>query len=379
MYKVKMLKKVTVAFLLVTIVLSALTLSSCGKSDKAVLSVEGVGCTEDMYRYWYIQLKDYYVSNYGITDSMDFWKSQVTNADYTYADFVDNKIATQIDYYLAGNVLFEQYNLESKLKSTWQTICDGIDEEIDDGVNSFGSRAEYDAYLDQKYGIDSSIYRRVKLMEQKFYLAYDYLYNSESGVERATDAEIDAYYTAKYARIKYYMVLKNFEYRLDADGNRVTNSEGSFIQDPLTEKEKQEKVTYAAAVYEAVKNGEDIDTFIKKDYPDILSSAPNGYYLAVSEYYGRLFTNTILDATFGMDIGDTVLCENEDAYFIVQRLSLPAKGYQGVDKDQLSNIGDFAVNEKFDKKFAPIIEEIERDASVCGRYTVVSLLEEKYK
>jgi len=379
MFKKKVFKKITAIILLISLLLSVNALVSCGEKETTVLSVNGVECTEDMYHYWYVQLKDYYVTNYGITDSKDFWNTQVSNADYTYADFVDNKISNQINYYLAGNVLFEQYKLDTKLKDVWKSVKDDVEEEIDDGVNSFGSRAEYDAYLNEKYGIDSSIYRRVKLMEQKFYLAYDYLYNAESGIERATDAEIDAYYTEKYARIKYYMVLKNFEYRVDSQGNRVVNAEGSFIQDPLTEKEKQEKAAYAAQAFEAVKNGEEIETFIKKDYPDMLKAAPNGYYLAKSEYYGRLFTNTILDATFAMEIDDTVFCENEDAFFIVQRLSLPEKGYQGVDKDQLSNIGEFAVNEKFEKKFAPIIEEIKKDTDICDKYTVISLLEEKYK
>lgn len=379
MDKKNVCKKITAMILLLSMLLSLGALVSCSDAKTGVISVNGVECTEAMYRYWYIQLKDYYVTNYGITDSKEYWTTQVANADYTYAEFVDNKIRTQIDYYLAGNVLFEEYKLATKMKDTWNTIKNGIDEEIDDGVNSFGSRAEYDAYLNQKYGIDSSIYRRVKQMEQKFYMAYDYLYNSESGIEKATDAEIDAYYIGKYARIKYYMVLKNFEYRVDENGNRVTNDAGSFIQDPLTEKEKQEKASYANQVYEAVLGGADIDTFIKKDYPDMLTSAPNGYYLAMSEYYGRLFTNTILEATFAMEIGDTVFCENDDAFFIVQRLSLPAKGYEGVDKDQLSNLGEFAVNEKFEAKFAPIIEDIEKNAAVCDRYTVVSLLEEKYK
>lgn len=378
MLKKKVFKKITAVLLLVSILLSISTLVSCGDKETVALSVNGVKITEDVYRYWYIHLKEYYVTNYGITDSREYWNTQVTNADYTYADFVDNKIRTQIDYYLAGNVLFEQYKLSTKLKDTWDTIKNGIDEDIDDGVNSFGSRAEYDAYLDQKYGIDSSVYRRVKQMEQKFYLAYDYLYNSTSGIERATDSEIDAYYTEKYALIKYYMVLKNYEYRVDSDGNRVTNGEGSYIQDPLTEAEKKEKAAYANQVFEAVLSGEDIDTFIKKDYPDMLSEAPNGYYLARSEYYGRLFTNTILDATFDMKIGETVLCENDDAFFIVQRRELPEKGYQGVDKDQLSNIGEFAVNEKFEKKFAPIIEEIEKNEAVCAEYTVISILEAKY-
>ena len=379
MDKKNVLKRLIVILLLLSLLLSASLLSSCGEKEMAVLSVDGVECTEDMYRYWYIQLKDYYVSNYGITDSVDYWRTKVTNADYTYADFVDNKIRTQIDYYMAGNVLFEELKLATKMKDAWNTIKDGIEQEIDDGVNAFGSRAEYDKYLESKYGIDSSVYRCVKQMERRFYMAYDYLYNSESGVERASDAEINKYYTEKYARIKYYMVLKNFEYRLDSDGNRVMNSEGSFIQDPLTEKEKAEKVTYANQAYQAILNGEDIDTFIKKDYADMLKEAPNGYYLAKSEYYGRLFTNTILDATFGMKIGDTVLCENEDAFFVVQRLSLPDKGYQGVDEDQLTNIGEFAVNEKFEAKFAPIIGKIEKKTTVCDQYTVISLLEEKYK
>ena len=164
MYKKNVFKKITAVILLLSLILSVSALVSCSGNETGVLSVEGVECTEDMYRYWYIQLKDYYVSNYGITDSKEFWLTQVANADYNYAAFVDNKIRTQIDYYLAGNVLFQQYRLDTKLKDTWNTIKNGIDEEIDDGVNSFGSRAEYDDYLEKKYGIDSSIYRRVKQM-----------------------------------------------------------------------------------------------------------------------------------------------------------------------------------------------------------------------
>ena len=128
MYKVKMFKKITAVALLMALALSVLVLSSCGKNETAVLSVNGVECTEDMYRYWYMHLKDYYVSNYGIADSKGFWDTQVPNADYTYADFVDNKISTQINYYLAGNVLFERYELDSKLKDAWRTSIDDVDE-----------------------------------------------------------------------------------------------------------------------------------------------------------------------------------------------------------------------------------------------------------
>ena len=42
-------------------------------------------------------------------------------------------------------------------------------------------------------------------------------------------------------------------------------------------------------------------------------------------------------------------------------------------------IDEFSVNEKFEAKFAPIIEEVDKNADVCKQYSVISLLEEKYK
>ena len=376
MLKKNMIKTLVCVLLLATMLLSFAGLVSCGEKEDVALSSGNVSFTEGMYRYWYTQLKEYYVSQYGVTDSSDFWNTQVPNADYTYADFIDDKIHSQIKYYLAGNVLFDSYDLSNKLKSAWSSVKDKVDQEINDGVNSFGSRSEYDKYLKKKYGIDTSTYRSVKLMEQEFFLTYDYLYNTVSGIERATDAEIDAYYTSKYARIKYYMVLKNYKYRVDENGNRVLNGAGSYIQDPLTDAEKAERATYVNEVF--AKGGEEIDLYVKKDYPDMLAAAPNGYYLAKSEYYGRLFTNTIVEATFAMQVGDTVLCENEDAFFIVQRLTLPDKAYKGTDKGQFDSIGEFAVNEKFETKFAPEIDKIKVNNEVCSRYSVISLLDTKY-
>ncbi len=359
-------------FLLLTLLLVAVP--SCSSSDKTALSSGSTTVTEGVYRYWYIKLKAYYVDSYSdVVDSQEFWQTEAPNLGITYAEFIDDKIETQIHYYLAGNRLFAENDLSTALKSEWTQVKASIDEEINDAITSLGSRSKYDEYLDKKYGIDTDTYRKARLMEQKFYLSYDYFFNSVTGIELATEAEIDAFYLESYALIKYYMILKNYAYRLDASGNRVMDSGGNYIQDELSEEEKAAQVVRAASLYESIKNGESIDTYIKADYPDLVSSAPNGFYVLKNEYYGYLFTSTIINAAFDMKIGDTVLAENEDAYFIIQRYSLPEKAYQGSDMSQFDEIGDYAVNDKFEAKFAPYIEAIVRVDEICDKYSVTTV------
>ena len=129
-----------IALILALVTLSSL-LVSCKDTNGTVLQADGVRIDETLYEYWYIQLKDYYVDTYAdLEDTVPFWNSEMPDMNVTYGEYIDNKIRTQIQYYLAGNVLFERYGLELSSE-----VIDKIDTDIDDGINSFGSRAQYDA------------------------------------------------------------------------------------------------------------------------------------------------------------------------------------------------------------------------------------------
>lgn len=372
MFKMNFIARSVALLILVLILLTACT--SCQEGVTA-MECDGVTVDEETYRYWYQQLKKYYMDSYSdLIDDEEFWRSEIPEYDMTYGDFIDTKIRNQINYYLAGNSIFDELNLKSVQNSVWKTVVTAVDEEIDDGINAFGSRSAYDKYLDGKYGIDSSKLRSIKLMEQKFYVAYDYLYNSKTGTDKATDSEIAEYYVNNYARIKYYMVLKNFEYRVDGSGNRVVDKNGNYIQDALTDAEKAEKKAYAEAAFESIKNGEKtIDSYVKADFADLLKAYPNGYYLLSNEQYGYLFTTTIVKETFKMSVGDTVICENDDAFFIVQRLELIDNAYKGADASQFADIGSYASNSKFEKRFGEVIERISFDNAITEKYSVISV------
>ncbi len=363
--------KRTTAFLLalLTLAMACLALVSCGDKNATVLSLDGVEFNEKAYAYWYTELKNYYVSSYSdIQDTEECWKTEISDLGITYGEFVDDKIRTQIRYYLAGNSLFKELGL-----SVPQSVTSTIDENIEDAINSFGSRSAYDKYLDKKYGINSKEYRAIKLMEQKYYLVYSHLYDSQTGTDLATAEEIDLFYQENYAHIKYYMVRKNFDYEYDKDGNKVLDSSGKYVLVELTDEQKAANRKKIEEIYAKVKDGESLDSYIQKDFPDEAKNYPNGYYVLQNEYYGYLFTSTVINAAFELTIGESVFCENEDAYFIVQRLSLPDKAYQESDKDQFSDIGDYAVSDKFEARFAEVMKNIVANETLVEKYSVLTV------
>lgn len=342
---------------------------ACQGTSETVLEKDGVTISCTAYEYWYIQLKDYYVDSYSdLADDVSIWNSTMPDTDITYKDYIDEKIRTQIEYYLAGNVLFDRYDLTLS-----DTVIASIDNDIDDGINSFGSRAKYDDYLEERYGVNSRELRKIKVMEQKFLAVYNYLYDSETGIEKASDQEIATFYSENFARIKYYMVLKNYDYVYDKDGNRVIDDNNRYQMVELNEIGKEENQAHANEVLKAVQGGENIDTYIQKYYSDLAQSYPNGYYVLKNDNYVAMFTPTLINAAFSLEINDVMLCENEDAYFVVQRLGLIENAYLGTDKAQFDSIASDAIEDKFIKKFEGIIDTIERNTDLISQYSVTTV------
>ena len=153
----------------------------------------------------------------------------------------------------------------------------------------------------------------------------------------------------------------------------MLDSTGSYVKEPLTEAEKAEKALYAREVFEKISAGTDIDIYIKKDFPEIISYAPRGYYLLQNETYAQLFTPTIVNAAFDMAVGETVLCENDDAFFVVQRFDLVENAYTGADKDQFSSLGTYAINEKFENRFKEVIDSVEVDFDAVKEFSVTNI------
>ena len=344
------IKKTVLSLVLVfSFVIQMLSFSACSSKNETVLEYKGYTIDKTTYSYWFDVLEEYYMSYYSdIKDTAEFWNKEYADGE-SYGEYMNKTIKNQISCYLISQYLFDEY----KLKLTDDAI-DEIDETINSQIEYYGSKAAFNKEL-EKYGINVGKLRKIYMMEEKFITVKTYLYDTKTGIEKPTEEDKKEYYQSNYARINYLMVLRNKEYAYDDDGKHITDANGFYTYVDLTEEQIKEKTAYANKVFEEVKNGADIKKYIKKDNPD--SVQENGYYVTADDYV--IHTADIINATFEMEIGSTVLVSNEDAYFILQRYELIPGAYNlSAESANFYYFETYVAAEKFNKKFEELMKEV---------------------
>ena len=256
------MKKILCVIMALLMLLSSVSMLSCS-SDKVVLSFEGYKVTEDMYRYWMISWKEYYLNYYSdVEDTEEFWTAENVQGG-TNEEYLTEQTHQRIKYYLIGQALFEQYKLT--LDSDEK---DAIKSDIDEQIEYYGSRSAFNSYLDETYGIDVNLLKSIYTWEAKYNKVYTYLFDPENGIMTANDAEVDEYYNENYVRVKYVMFFKNVKYDYDEDGKKKTDSSGRYVFVDLTEQEKAAVVEKVNKVFDEVSSGTDIDEYVKTLMPE---------------------------------------------------------------------------------------------------------------
>lgn len=357
----KMCKNLIGLLLIAAALLSLLCGCSSEGSDQ-VMEYKGYAVTEGMYRYWMKAWKDDYVTNYSdVEDTEAFWSAE-NPAGGTNEDYIAGVINTRIRYYLVAQSLFDDYKLTLSEESTEQ-----IQSDLDAQIEYYGSRSDFSEYLKETYGMDINTLEKVYTFEARYTELYNYLY-STGGKLTASAEEIDEYYHSYYARVKYVMFLRSTRYVYDEDGKRVTDSNGYYTMEDLSEEEIAKVTATANEVYEAVKGGASIDDYYKQymaEFQDV-DRYPNGFYITADEY--TLHTAAVTEAALNMEIGEVRLVENETCYFVMQKFELIDQAYtSATDKDQFAYLVSYCNSEKFAEQFEELAKGITEHTEVMER------------
>lgn len=372
-----MIKRLLSAFSLVCMLLVSLAACSSGKTvisgsnDSLPKGYGNYTLTEGMYRYWMISWKEYYIKNYAdVEDTPEYWSAMASD-ELTNEEYLTANIHTRILFYYAAQPLFDELGLKKSL------YTGAVRENIDAMIAAYGSKAECNKALNEKYGINLSELEQVYTFEERYTAVYSYLFGS-SGIDSATPSEIDEYYHNYYARVKYVLFLKNQKYRIDDDGKRVTDAMGYYILDDLTDEEKAEIESLAAQIRDDLTAGAEhegfadpmdyyVNEYMEQYFEDVLSAYPNGFYITADEY--ALHTVTVTEAAMEMEIGEISLVENEDCFFIIKKYDLPDKGYASeIDSAQFTNLTSYASSEKFVKYFSSLTENLRISEEITEKY-----------
>lgn len=357
----EMIKK-WVSMLLTAVTLLSLLAGCSSEGSDAVMEYRGYTVTEGMYRYWMKAWKDDYVTSYtDVEDTEAFWSAK-NAAGGTNEEYISEVIQTRIRYYLAAQPLFDDYKLTLSEESSEQ-----IQSDLNNQIEYYGSRSEFSDYLKNTYGMDIDALEDVYTFEARYTELYNYLY-STSGKFTATAEELDAYYKTYYSRVKYVMFLKEVRYAYDEDGNRITDSNGYYTFEDLTDEEIAEVTKTANDVYEAVQAGASIDDYFEQymsEFHDV-ESYPNGFYITADEY--NLHTAAVTEAALEMEVGEVRLIENESCYFVLQKFDLIDEAYSSAtDKGQFTYLVSYCNSEKFAKQFEELAKDITEHSDVMDR------------
>ena len=338
--------------------------TACSSNGSVVMEYKGYTVTEGMYLYWMKEWKNYYVSNYSdIEDTYAFW-DEMSEAGVTNEEYISTNIKSRIRYYLIGQALFDHYGLKLS-DATKQSIKDDLNAQIE----YYGSKSEYNAFLKEEYGINLSVLEKIFTYEEKYKQVYEYLY-STSGKLTASSAELDDYYQNYYARVKYVMFMKNTKYVFDEEGKRLTDSNGNFKMEELTDEEKAEVKNTAQSVFENVKGGGNIADHFEKHMTQFgftEESYPNGFYITADEY--NQHTAEVTNAAFDMEVGEVRLVENEACYFVVQKFELIDQGYTSdIDSAQFTYLVSYCNSKKFAEHFESLSKDIVLNDDIVAKY-----------
>ena len=360
------MKKV-ISLLLIIAMIPVFAACSGGKN---AMEYEGYSFSEGMYLYWMKNWKAYYINNYSdVSDTEEFWSAENASG-LTNEEYLTQQIETRIKYYLIAQKLFDDYKLTLD-----KEVKDAIESDINDQIEYYGNKSEFNTALKKDYGINISVLRNIFTAEEKYQKVFNYLYDTASGIKTATPDDIESYYRDNYVRVKYVMFLKDVKYVYDENGKRVTDSTGYYKFDDLTEDEKAEVKANFERVYEDVSSGGDIGQYMKEYMEEFgydASGYPNGYYISADDYMTH--TADVTSAALAMDVGEVRKLETESSYFVIQKFELIDNAYSTVpDSDQFTYIVSYCNNEKFSKEFNIYAENVNMNSEITGKYRISSV------
>lgn len=351
--------KKTAVLICVVLLVSLLAGACASAGGETALEYKGYKISGAMYGYWAARFKKNIVYSYNSNkDTAEFWSSEVADG-LTAEEYFTDIVNDQIYKYCIGQQLFDEYGL--KLDSN---IKEAIDEDIEEKIEYYGSRAELNSAL-AEWGLNINLLRDIYICEEKLGAVFRYLYG-EGGPEALSGEDYIKYFKDNYWHIKY-IVIYTTKLVTDSKGNYKYDSDGTLLTEDLTEEELAAKLAKADEALQKARAGEDFDELIKTYSEYDTSAYPNGFYLSVNEI--STYGSGIISALPGMQIGDVARVDEESAIYIIKKLELP--DWSALGESELVQLGDleeYAKSEAFDAKMSALFPDVKVYSEILDKY-----------
>ncbi|MBO5006638.1 MAG: peptidylprolyl isomerase [Clostridia bacterium] len=375
-----------------------LALASCGKGD-SVLTFTADGkeytLTESEFDFMmmYRKYQIFYANNYPSAYDEFLWQDSEVDSELKQV-IVDTAKTVVVEKYLMEKFGLELDEKEVKeLKDEYKATIKGIG-----GQGAF--KANYGWTADQMMQYDLAIKNNT--------LIRDYLYNTETGVEKVTDEELDAYYNENFKQYQLIMISTTQDVSKDADGKKeyvVYDKNGKEVtvtdisEESLKEKEysiaytykyvdledgserKEEKIALVDEILSELKDGADFKELALKYSDEFLTEYfEDGYILE-----GDLINDEdAIEAINKLEVGDytekAISLDSGKYYYIVKRVALADKAYTHADEgaenteyaDLFENFDSTVADSKYEKFLEEYINAVVVNEDILAEYSMAT-------
>ncbi len=347
-------------------------LCSCSLSKpKTVMSYENHEITGPMYQYWLNYFKAYFLSIYGLNDSVEDLSITMGEQfnNQTIGDFFTEQIVDIAKTYLAGWYLFDEvYKLTLP-----DSLIEQVDSRIEDGISNAGDRRSFNKKLGEM-DLNIDRLREIYIIEEKVSYLYAYLYGDQTmgleGVEKITDADLQEYFVNNYIAVEHILINTTIQYVLDEDGKYTYDENGECKYTELSEEETKQKEALADEIMKRIENGEDFKE-LQKQYNDDLDagSYPDGYLLEENGSYPTNFKK----AAFDMEPGEVRMVEESYGRHIIRKLELNPEAYKKEEytNTTLKNFSEYVTSYIYTKKIQNILDSIQVDTDYLKTFSIL--------
>ena len=353
---------------LCAVIFSLSAFTSCGiiKGD-TVMEYEGYKITEAMYSYWMSKYKTLFLYSYNNgKDEESFWQSKTENGDETYKEFVTGFVDGYAKQVLVAMKLFDDYSLVFS-----ETVKEAVSDKIEGIKQSYGGVTQANEYLGS-YGLNIKTLENIYYAQEKLTVVCEYLFG-DAGPYPITEEEKSAYYLENYFCAEWIYIYTKEKPKLSEDGEYITDSNGVYVTEELTEEEKAEKQQLVNDIMTKLENGESFDKLKTDHSEEDLSKyeyLPDGVNLSANDYtvYGTGFIKAVMNCKEG----SYTLYEDDYATFIIRRN--PLKNYSDLsvqEKNIMLNFDTYVYDSKCEKFFGEIDVTVNDD--VKSRYDVQTI------
>ncbi len=356
--------KLRILSLILVIVTLLGAFTGCGViKGETVMSYGNYKITEAMYSYWMARYKTLFLYSYNNSkDTNSFWVTEISEG-YNYEHFIVDYIDTYASRVLVAMKLFDDFSL-----SFSDSLKSDIDEHVESLIEAYGTRGAFEKVLGE-YGLNIKTLKTIYYAEKKLDAVNEYLFG-ENGIKAVNDNDREKYYQEQYYCADWIYIYTKYEPVKGEDGGYVTENNGNYKMQELSEERKAEQAEKLAELNGKLAEGNTdfvtLRTNYSEDNIENFNSFPDGINMSSNDLaYGVDFLKTLKT----LEIGEYGSFEDDYGVWIIRRREL--KDFAQLTADELSVMYDFETyvfDAKVDKYYSDY--EVIRYEDILGSFDI---------